>query len=151
MTFILSVSGWRDWDQGETVIHNQLGRYLNQYRSMLHVRVGCARGVDEVIRRRVAQMESAGLGVTWTVYRALWDVHGRGAGPIRNGEMLHGRNPHDPFPDQLAHRLLAFPQPGIDWRMPGSGTVDCILQAVGLGITVEVPGFLRQEPVPLFD
>jgi hypothetical protein len=151
MTMILAVSGWRFWDQGEEVIYHQLDNFMVKYGPSLHVRVGDAEGVDRIVRKRVFAMEEMGLGITYCVYRAEWGRYGHAAGPIRNGKMLNGDVSMDPYRQQLAHRLLAFPQPGIDWRDPGSGTVDCILQAVKLGVTLEVPGFVKQAPAGLWE
>jgi hypothetical protein len=149
---ILTVSGWRGWDLGALVICDYLDNYMARYGPGLHVRVGDADGVDRIVRVWLFDVESRGLGVTYCVYPAEWGKYGRpAAGPIRNGKMLKGENPADGFEGQLAHRLLGFPQPGINWRQPGSGTVDCIMQAAKLGVTVEVPGVLRAQESGLFD
>lgn len=150
---ILTVSGWRDWNLGPAVIHEHLERYRAKYGASLHVRVGDADGVDKHIRDWLFAAEQGGSGISYYVYVANWGVpRDRAAGPIRNARMLQGLNEDDLMHGHLAHELLAFPQPGINWRQPGSGTVDCILQAVKLGVTLHVPGFVRprlsgrQEP-----
>jgi hypothetical protein len=148
---ILTVSGWRDWDQGAWVVHQHLERYLAKYGPSLRVRVGDAEGVDRHVRDWLFAMEQSVLGLTYCVYRADWGRHGRAAGPMRNDKMLRGDSSIDPTRGETAKRLLAFPEPGIDWRAPGSGTVDCILQAVKLGVSLDVPGFVRREPTGLWD
>jgi len=132
---ILTVSGWRDWKDPEFVLAHFLP-YVNDYQFTLYVRVGDAPGVDQVIRDWLVQHS-----VPWIRYKADWDAYGKGAGPIRNGEMLRGEGLHDLHPNTITDRLLAFPQPGINWKTDKSGTVDCILQAAGLGVHVDVPGY----------
>ena len=152
MSMILVVSGWRGWDEGAWVIHQHLERYLTKYGPALHVRVGDAVGVDRHVRDWLSEMEGAMMQVpTYCVYHAEWGRYGQAAGPIRNGRMLKGNSSSDPTRGQVASRLLAFPEPGVDWRSPGSGTVDCILQAVKLGVSLDVPGFVRREVTGLWD
>jgi hypothetical protein len=138
---IVTVSGWRFWPKSSSpVVFQTLSGYLIRYGAALHVRVGDAEGVDKFTRDWLFEMESSGMGLTYCVYRANWSKFGRPAGPLRNGQMLRGDSSIDLRRGELAHRLVAFPEPGIDWRVPGSGTVDCMMQAVKLGITLEVPG-----------
>lgn len=78
------------------------------------VAVGCASGADECVREYCKLRE-----VAYRVFRAQWDVHGRGAGPMRNREMLVEFEPD---------LVLAFPG--------GRGTTNCVEQAKSLGIIV---------------
>lgn len=58
-------------------------------------------------------------GIPCRVFEALWEKHGRAAGPLRNEQMLSS------YPDAL---VLAFPG--------GSGTRDCVRQALDGGMHV---------------
>ena len=137
---ILTVSGWRGWADPQFVI-NRCRDYGYQYGHALFWRVGdCKTGVDAIVYGwLVAQKVPT---PEWTVYRADWNKLGTSAGPIRNGQMLRGEmNVQDPHPEHVADRLLAFPQPGINWKRDKSGTVGCILDAVQLGVDLDVPGY----------
>lgn len=138
---ILTVSGWRYWTDPQFVI-TRLEGYDDMFGlCSIHLRVGCCRtGVDKFVRDWAA----ANLGrlASRTIYRADWDKLGKPAGPIRNGYMLRGEyHPLDPNPGQVTDRLLAFPQPGVPWRSPGSGTVGCIYDAISLAVDLDVPGY----------
>ena len=76
---------------------------------------GNARGAD-TLAGQVAETH----GMSVEVHPARWDIYGRGAGPIRNQEMV----------DSGADICLAF-------LMPGSvGTADCVKRAEKAGIEV---------------
>lgn len=76
---------------------------------------GGARGADE-IAGRVAES----FGLRTEVYPAKWNLYGKGAGPMRNQQMV----------DKGADLVLAF-------LMPGSkGTADCINRAKEAGLKV---------------
>lgn len=132
---ILAVSGWREWSDAAFAI-TELGRYRLLFGRALHVRVGDAAGLDLIIRTHCQAM-----GFEHTVYYADWGKLGKAAGMIRNGQMLRGDNPLDPHRGVMADELLAFPQPGVKMRSPGSGTVGCLMEAHELGITVTIPGY----------
>lgn len=134
---ILTVSGWRDWTDHQFV-RARVGFYVNLYAHILHVRVGNGRGVDAIVANMCSRLD-----VPHTIYIADWATFGKPAGPIRNGRMLKGvGNPLDPNPDKVSDKLLAFPEPGVDWwRDKGSGTGDCIRQAWKLGIDLDIPGY----------
>lgn len=140
---ILTVSGWREWEKrcNPAFVVYHLFRYQSLYGSSLHVRVGDADGVDEIVYRWLLERESELSGVTWHRYRADWDRHGGAAGPIRNREMLHGNAVMELHRDALADALLAFPEPFVKMRSPGSGTTGCLIEAHSLGITVDIPGY----------
>jgi len=76
---------------------------------------GNARGAD-LLGAEAAE----GLGLNIEVHPARWDIYGRGAGPIRNQEMV----------DSGADLCLAFLMPG------STGTADCIRRARKAGIPV---------------
>ena len=136
---ILTVSGWREWTDVEFVLSRFRG-YMRDYQYNLYVRVGCCgRGVDKIIRDRLFV---PGTGIQFIVYYADWSLPNRSGGPVRNKQMLRGENVNDLYPNQVADRLLAFPQPGINWKKDKSGTVGCILEAVGLGVDLDVPGYI---------
>ena len=143
---IVAVSGWRDWTDTRFVF-THLYRYIHTYGTpdtRLYVRVGCARGVDRFVRGYAAAHPGS---IDLTVYRADWDTYGKAAGPMRNSNMLQGDHEQaaDPFQGVHADRLLAFPQPGINWDVDKSGTVSCIREAVRLGIDWEVPEYSGSE------
>jgi hypothetical protein len=76
---------------------------------------GNARGAD-TLAGEIAKVHLMAV----EVYPARWDIYGRGAGPIRNQEMV----------DSGADICLAF-------LMPGSvGTADCVKRAEKAGIEV---------------
>lgn len=134
---ILTVSGWRKWRDNEFVRHH-IRQYLRLHGySQIHVRVGDAAGVDTVVR-----LMCRARCISHTVYRADWIAYGKNAaGPIRNGQMLHGEDPQDPFYGVPTDALLAFPQPGIDLSKRGSDTADCIRQARKMGLEPDIPEY----------
>lgn len=78
--------------------------------------VGCAKGVDELVRRRF---------VNTKVFKADWNRFGHGAGNIRNLEMLKfAQGLNQPF------ELVAFP------IATSKGTKHCIEAAKKLGVKV---------------
>ncbi len=129
---ILSVSGWREWRKrcNPTFVIYHLLRYEGLYGSSLHVRVGDADGVDDITYHWLTERERQGSGITYQVYRADW--HGR---------MLRGQSSSDLRRHILADTLLAFPEPGVKMRSPGSGTAGCLIEAHSLGISVDIPGY----------
>lgn len=139
---ILTVTGWRHWQDGIFVVMH-LNRYLHLYGASLHVRVGCAPGVDQFTREWLEYKTGVqGSGLTYTIYEADWDQLGKAAGPIRNGQMLRGeQNSNERHQNVLTDQLLAFPQPGVRLRSPGSGTAGCIFEAHELSIGIDIPGY----------
>jgi hypothetical protein len=87
-----------------------------------HLRDGGAPGADDDAWRW-----AQGQGISTHSYAADWKRQGRGAGPVRNGKMLH-----DLIGDQrelgIAIALVTFPG--------GRGTRNCTDQARALGIPV---------------
>ena len=138
---ILAVSGWRFWTD-RVFVTSHLDYYRQHYGPSLHVRVGDADGVDKFTRDWLFQCEQQGSPVTYQVYRAEVGRYGwPAAGPVRNGKMLRGQHPDDAHSGVLAEELLAFPQPGVKMRSPGSGTTGCLIEAHSIGITVRIPGY----------
>ena len=76
--------------------------------------VGDATGADELACHWAQER-----GVPIAVHRAEWEEYGKAAGPIRNRQMLHERNPD---------LVIAF--------SGGRGTQDCVRQAVAKGVNV---------------
>jgi hypothetical protein len=101
---------------------NHLSQELAKARLVIH---GDAPGVDHA-----ASAIARNLKVDTLPMPALWDEHGRRAGPIRNGHMVQ----------VLTHlracgwqtRVLAYPE------ADSKGTWDCVGQAEAAGFTVEV-------------
>lgn len=71
---------------------------------------------------RIAYQEAQKLGLAVEPHPAAWELHGKGAGFVRNREMAEGG----------AILCLAF------WDGLSSGTLDMMTQAVKRGIPVEV-------------
>ncbi len=138
---ILTVSGWRRWTDPRFVVahlERQLLWYGNRH---IHLRVGCCPTGADKFTCDWARANHTFLA-SYTVYYADWNLLGRRAGPIRNGKMLRGQdNPKDPHPNVHTDKLLAFPQPGVDWCKGGSGTTGCILDAKDLRVDLDIPGF----------
>jgi len=84
---------------------------------------GAAPGID-IQAKRI--WESKGLPTE--PHEALWKTYGKGAGPIRNQEMV----------DAGADLCVAFPD------AESSGTWDCIKRARKAGITVLIMGEIKE-------
>ncbi len=111
---IIAVSGSRG-----IVNKSEIESFLNKHlfnRTQIIVRVGCAGGVDQATRLYCAKM-----GIEFETWYAKWDKHGRGAGPIRNAEMVANAN-----------ELIAF------WDGQSPGTRNCINEALKQGVDVIV-------------
>lgn len=127
---ILVVSGWRHWvDTGFVIMHLEgtLGAFD-------HYRVGDATGVDLLTRHWLRRH-----GLPWTFYPANWDQYGKGAGSVRNQNMLDGTLDNN-IP---ATNLLAFPEPQAFRAI--SGTWDCIRRAWAMNIPHITPFYTEQE------
>jgi YspA, cpYpsA-related SLOG family len=79
------------------------------------VLVGDATGADTICQRMCGKN-----GISYKVFPAHWNEHGRSAGPMRNQEMI----------DYKPDLVLAFLHP------KSRGTVDTITRAVKAGILV---------------
>lgn len=78
----LAVVGSREYDDAEFVIEI-LGDYLNEFGGDLEIVSGGARGVDRIAERWAEQ-----VGVPCVVYLPNWDAYGRGAGIVRNRDIV---------------------------------------------------------------
>jgi len=79
---------------------------------------GAARGADSLGGEWARER-----GIPEKAYPAQWDKHGRGAGPIRNQQMLDEGKPDG---------VVAFPG--------GNGTADMIRRSKAAGLKVYEPG-----------
>jgi hypothetical protein len=126
------VSGARETtaEQNEYVGHELTGVLVPWIRSghtVVIVEGRCYKGgVDRAAQRWAEAVKSDGWAVENEGHPADWRAHGRGAGNIRNGEMV----------ELGAEMVLAFP------NRASSGTWDCLKQAAKAGI----PG--RVYPLP---
>lgn len=92
---VVLVTGDREWTDG-----NLIRETLALYRPRLVIE-GEARGAD-----RLAKLAAEDLGIPVDPHPAQWTRYGKGAGPIRNEEMLHARerpNACFAFHDDLDH------------------------------------------------
>jgi hypothetical protein len=77
---------------------------------------------------KLASIAARALGIREEPHPADWATHNRGAGPVRNQEMV----------DAGAHLVLAFFAEG----EPNRGTLDCVRRALAAGIPVKRHGAL---------
>lgn len=106
------VCGGRDFNDRETVFHTL--HELASEHGWLTIIEGGASGADKLAR------EWANLCWHGVITKpADWDRYGKGAGPIRNGQMLIGGKPD---------LVVAFPG--------GRGTADMVRQATNAGVKV---------------
>lgn len=114
MTKRVIVCGGRDYADSRTVYWA-----LDQVRSKHGIPViihGGARGADAL-----AASWAEEVGATVEVYEADWERHGKGAGPVRNQQMV----------DAGADGCIAFPG--------GRGTADMVSRCKKAGIPVWQP------------
>jgi len=104
---IVLVTGGRDFDDAEW-LETVLG-----WLPIAAIVEGCARGAD-----RLAELYAYDHRITLYHYPADWKMHGKAAGLIRNGQMLHAR------PDLV----VAFPG--------GRGTADMVRRAQAAGVRI---------------
>lgn len=112
---IIVVTGSRKWDKPWRV-HT----ILDSYMPYMVVEGNCRTGADLHARQWLTMR-----GLQKRSYTADWDRLGKKAGPIRNRRMLLD---YYLYPNVL---LIGFPMAG------GSGTQDCMRQALELGMRVE--------------
>ena len=108
--------GDRNWTCYAT-IHSRLTQYRNTDVTIIH---GNARGAD-----RIAAKAGIDLGLSIKSFPAQWKIYGRGAGPIRNQQMLDEGKPD---------LVLAFH----DDIRNSKGTKDMVERAKRAGIKTEV-------------
>jgi len=108
------ICGDRNWGDAD-VIHRWIGLNVTPVSVVIH---GGARGAD-----RMAGRGAVLWGHTVIVFPALWDVHGRAAGYIRNQQML----------DEGQPELVVY----FHSNLEGSrGTKDMVARATKAGIPV---------------
>lgn len=115
---------WADYDtfvRGLTVAIDTVSSRNPDDKEIVVVH-GAAKGADIMSERYVAQVAQFLRGKGYTIrteqHPADWNKHGKGAGPIRNQEMV----------DLGADICVAFPQEG------SRGTADCMRRATAAGI-----------------
>lgn len=102
--------------------YSLLKETLDAYSDISAIIHGAARGAD-TLAGRYGEEVLRPHGGTVDVYRALWDLHGKRAGPIRNAQMLREGKPD---------LVIAFR--GENSR----GTQNMVNQAIEAGIEVVV-------------
>lgn len=116
------ICGSRLWDKPAPigwVLHGIVGHYGSDAVTVIH---GAARGADTM-----AGEIASTLGCNVEVFPADWDTHGRGAGHIRNAQMLA-----DGKPDLV----VAFTNNLLESR----GTKNMVDRAKAAGVPVYVMG-----------
>lgn len=134
---IIAVSGWRNWPSKEalTIVIGHLiddtpDRFTGFVPPVPLFRFGdCETGVDAMMLELVAE-----LHLPHERWEADWQQYGKAAGPLRNRAMLRGGWPVNHGHFERADLLLAFPEPGARPKIPGSGTWNCIGEAIALSI-----------------
>lgn len=109
---IASFSGSRDFTNYEYV-SNVIKHYL-PYITKIHV--GDAKGVDSLVVRFCSENN-----INYQIFKADWNKYGKGAGPIRNRELINGTS-----------ILIAFPSNN------SKGTISAINIANELNINVHI-------------
>lgn len=134
---IIALTGWRYWDD-PLFIRTYLTVLQHTYSDM-HLRHGDASGADDIAWKWRMEHEVPGFR-----YEADRKPGGQfvspDAGPRRNRAMLLGA--HESL--VKADILVAFPQPGVKGRSPGSGSWGCIIEAHFQRIHVEIPAYERR-------
>ena len=124
----IMVTGSRGWTD-DAVMGEALGYWLfcEVDITIIH---GGARGADEMADRMARTM-----AIPVEVFKADWSTFGKGAGPIRNREMLKTK----------PEMVLAF------WDGKSSGTRDAITAATQMRIPVHIypPSTSRRSTDPL--
>jgi hypothetical protein len=109
------------------------GRDFNDYLLLLQAVVKANFDITEVVSGGAKGADALGelfardMDLPLSCFPANWDLHGRAAGPIRNGEMA-----------QYADALIAM------WDGTSSGTRNMINQAKDRGLRVHVEQYERK-------
>jgi SLOG family YspA-like protein len=134
---IVALTGWRRWPDRD-FIWQYLDLLLAAHPG-LHLRHGDAPGADEFGWQW--RLERGVPGFRYEADRlpsgAFKDPS---AGPRRNRQMLLGAR-EDLVP---ADYLVAFPQPGVRAKVPGSGSWGCVIEAHVQGIHVDIPCYRKR-------
>lgn len=113
------VTGSRTWTNG-AAIAGALSSLLDLNEPITIVHGACKRGADDIAHRLA---NALGLGIER--HPADWKTHGRGAGPIRNRDMVDSLDP-------ATDLVLAF------WDGKSPGTLNTIELARDRHVTVKV-------------
>lgn len=108
----LVVSGSRHLTDFQVLNHALIVATWRWDWTKLKLHLGGAKGAD-----KLAEQWCDKWFIRYALYKADWNQHGKGAGPIRNREMLDGAGP--------AARVVAF----WDGRKEGCGTWDMIQES----------------------
>lgn len=130
---IIVVTGCRDWDDFDAVQVFLLAEFFDHQELVTFVG-DCPTGVDLTVRAFVSSFDAVGRKSTLRVFSADWKKNGRSAGPIRNREMLMAAKSLQAEDESEETELECF----AFWDGKSRGTLDCITQATGLGISVRV-------------
>lgn len=114
--YTVLICGSRDWTNRAQV--REMVEALPEEAVVIH---GGARGADTL-----AGQEARRRGLAVREFPADWQQHGKGAGPIRNQQMLNER----------PELVIAFS----DWLGETRGTCDMVRRSVKAGVTVRVVG-----------
>ena len=118
--FYVLVSGKRDFTDYEK-FREIMDKSLDGIKDEIVIVEGGARGTDYLARQYAIEKNYALKEI-----HALWDTHGKAAGPIRNSEMVK-------YLSSKADCKAAF-----FWDGKSRGTGDCYRKATKAGITCEV-------------
>lgn len=116
------VTGSREWTDDEVITKALSGLMEEELKDCVLIH-GDAAGADKIADQTVRAWQSMWGGWCIDRYPALWDLHGKAAGPIRNAQMLTEGKPDI---------CLAFPLPG------SKGTWDMIRKANEAGVEVRI-------------
>jgi hypothetical protein len=130
----LIVCGSREWTD-EAMIRDALDAECEaNYGKLVVIEGCCSRGADKIAEEWAAETAMNVPGVYPVHFPARWKLYGRGAGPIRNGQMKdHLLTLRDR--DGAEVEVLAFHD-----ALAGSGTADMVYQATAAGIPCRVLG-----------
>lgn len=139
MALRVIVTGSRDWNDEPAVARELRRIWWGIDQGPMIVVHGAAGGADTMAVRWVNRMRALGFTqVSHEAHRARWEILGKRAGHVRNGEMVAAG----------ADKLIGFP---VRCRLPGCahrpahdthGTADCMQQGRDAGIPVKrVPGY----------
>lgn len=126
----LLICGDRNWTDRE-FFFEAMRRFVAKHGMPATIIEGCARGADKMAGHEWAvdigrTSSSAPAPIYVEHYPALWDKHGKAAGPIRNQQMLDEGKPD---------AVIAFHKDIASSR----GTADMVRRARKAGIPVWIP------------
>ena len=116
---ILVITGSRDWTDADRLFRTLDHLTQNLDHKKLWVYIGGAKGADEMAKQWCFKRS-----VSCKIFHADWDKHGKGAGPIRNQEMVDAAGPKAV--------CIAF------HKNQSRGTGDCIARARKAGMKIRI-------------